>query len=146
METRGVVAMSGTFGYEMDLGKCTAEEKETVREQTKRFKGWWQLIQEGDYYRLTDPFGGGAFTAWEHVSGDRREALVSIVMETARATPPFSVLRLRGLDAGALYQVNGSEELWRGDVLMNAGWPLPLPTGDYQAMQLYLCAKRPSSC
>ncbi len=146
METRGVVAMSGTFGYEMDLGKCTAEEKETVREQTERFKGWWQLIQEGDYYRLTDPFGGGAFTAWEHVSGDRREALVSIVMETARATPPFSVLRLRGLDTEALYQVNGSEELWRGDVLMNAGWPLPLPTGDYQAMQLYLCAKRPSSC
>ena len=34
METRGVVAMHGTFGYEMDLSKCTPEEKEIARRQT----------------------------------------------------------------------------------------------------------------
>ena len=55
IETRGVVAMSGTFGYEMDLGKCTQEEKETAARQVQQYKNWWWLIGEGDYYRLTDP-------------------------------------------------------------------------------------------
>ena len=78
METRGVAAMHGTFGYEMDLSKCTPDEKETIRRQTAFFKEHYDLIQDGDYYRLSDPFQNGSYTAWEHVSHDRREALVSL--------------------------------------------------------------------
>ena len=46
METRGVVAMHGTFGYEMDLSRCTPEEKEVVRRQIARFKAHYDLIQD----------------------------------------------------------------------------------------------------
>ena len=45
LETRGVAAMSGTFGYEMDLGRCTPEERETVKKQTAFFKAHYDLIQ-----------------------------------------------------------------------------------------------------
>ena len=32
LNTRGVVAMSGTFGYELDMNKMTEEEKEVVKD------------------------------------------------------------------------------------------------------------------
>ena len=140
METRGVVAMHGTFGYEMDLSKCTPEEKETVRRQTAFFKEHCELIHDGDYYRLSDPFRNGPYTAWEHVSSDKREALVSLVTGPFRGAPPFLTLRIKGLDPALRYRVNG-EGSWSGDVLMQAGWPLPILLGDYQALQLYLEAE-----
>ena len=140
METRGVAAMHGTFGYEMDLSKCTREEKETVRRQTAYFKEHYELIQAGDYYRLSDPFRNGPYTAWEHVSPDRREALVSLVTGPFRGAPPFLTLRIKGLDPALRYRING-EGSWHGDVLMQAGWPLPVLSGDYQALQLYLEAE-----
>ena len=36
-KTRGVVAMAGTFGYELDLGKLLPEEKEEVKEQVRAY-------------------------------------------------------------------------------------------------------------
>nr|WP_326126727.1 alpha-galactosidase [uncultured Oscillibacter sp.] len=138
METRGTVAMSGTFGYEMDLGRCTREEREIIKRQTAFFKEHYDLIQKGDYYRLSDPFTA-PFTAWEQVSPDRREALVSLVTGPTQAAAPFRRLRLKGLDPNRTYQVNG-EGAYPGDVLMEAGWPLPMPWGDHQSTQLYLSA------
>ncbi len=139
IETRGVVAMAGTFGYEMDLNQTTGGEKETIKRQVAFFKTHYDLIQRGDYYRLSDPFAD-PYAAWEQVSSDRREALVSLVYGPNHASAPFRALRLKGLDPDALYRVNGGEP-WRGDVLMAAGWPLPMPTGDYQSLQLYLNAE-----
>ena len=139
METRGVVAMAGTFGYEMDLNHTTEEEKAVIKRQVAFFKEHYELIQRGDYYRLSDPFRD-AFTAWQQVSPDRREALVSLVAHANHASAPFRALRLKGLDPDAWYRVDGGE-VWPGDVLMSAGFPLPMPTGDYQSMQLYLKAE-----
>ena len=140
METRGVVAMNGTFGYEMDLDQTTEVEQSVIRRQTAFFKAHQKLIHEGDYYRLSDPFGDDAFTAWEQVSPDRREALVSVVYGRAHGAPPFLTLHIKGLDPAAQYQING-EGSYFGDTLMEAGWPLPVPWGDYQSLQLYLTAE-----
>jgi len=140
MRTRGVVAMNGTFGYEMDLSKCTQEEKEIVRQQVAQFKEYDKLIREGDYYRLSDPFQNGPYTAWEHVSPDKKEALVSLVTGPFHGAPPLQVLRVKGLDPNLTYQVNG-EGGWPGDVLMYAGFPVPILQGDYQALQFHLKAE-----
>ena len=138
LETRGVVAMSGTFGYEMDLCRCTPEEKEIIRRQTAEYLSWARLIREGDYYRLSAPAQDPGYTAWAHVAPDRREALVSLVTGSTWTAQPFITLRLKGLDPGAEYRVNGGEALWRGDALMYAGYPVPPMRGDYQALQLHL--------
>ena len=124
----------------MDLGKCTQEEKETVRRQVAEFKERCALIHDGDYYRLSDPFRNSRYTAWEHVSQDRREALVSLITGPFRGAPPFLTLPIKGLDPGLRYRVNG-EGSWLGCVLMQVGWPLPILGGDYQAIQLYLEAE-----
>ena len=139
LETRGITAMSGAFGYELDLSKCTPEEKEGIRRQIETYKKRWKLLHQGDYYRLTDPFRDGPYTAWEQVSPDRREALVSVVTGSTRAAQPFRVLKLKGLDPAARYRVNGGD-CWDGGALMHAGYPLPPLTGDYRAVQLYIAA------
>jgi alpha-galactosidase len=141
LETRGVVAMSGTFGYELDLSQATQEEKEIIRAQIEQFKAHWELIQGGDYYRLSDPFRNGPYTAWEQVSPNRRQALVSLVTGPIHAAPPFQTLRCKGLDPALRYHVNGSSETYAGDVLMLAGYPIPMLLDDYQALQLYLEAE-----
>ena len=140
LETRGVVAMSGVFGYEMDLGRTTAEEKEVIARQVQQYKECWDLVAEGDYYRLSSPFGDAAYTAWSHISRDKQRCLVSLVTGATCAAPPFLTLRLKGLDPHLCYRVNG-EERYPGDVLMAAGYPLSLFKGDYQSMQLYLEAE-----
>ena len=90
-----------------------------------------------DLWRMA--FQNGPYTAWEHVSSDKREALASVVTGPARGASPFRTLRVKGLEPNLRYQVNG-EGRWPGDVLMEAGWPLPVFEGDYQSLQLYLSA------
>ena len=141
MKTRGIVAMSGAFGYEMDLSKCTEGEKDEIRRQIETYKMHYELISRGDYYRLSSPYGKDLFTAWEHVSADRKEALVSLVAGNVRPASPFHRLHLKGLDPSLQYQVNQGEEIYSGSVLMQAGYPLPAIREDYQSMQLYLEAK-----
>ena len=140
LKTRGVVAMSGAFGYEMDLGKCTAKEKETIRRQIETYQAHYKLLRQGDYYRLSNPFADELFTAWAHVSPDKREALVSLVTGSVRPATPFLRLRLKGLDPDLQYQVGQKGELYFGSTLMQAGYPLPAIQEDYQAVQLYLKA------
>ena len=79
LHTRAVVAAAGTFGYELDLNELTAVEREEVAQQVAHFRTVWDLVMKGDYYRLTDAFSD-TFTAWMHVSEDRRRALVSAVL------------------------------------------------------------------
>lgn len=140
LETRGITAMSGAFGYEMDLGKCTAEEKEKIRCQVERYKSHYDLIHYGDYYRLSSPFQDSSYTVWEQVSPDKSEALVNVVLGCTHAAPPFRTLRLKGLNPEFQYQIDGAGPLHSGETLMKAGYPLPQMKGDYPAFQIYLKA------
>jgi len=140
LKTRGITAMSGAFGYEMDLGKCTAEEKLEIRRQVESYKNHYDLFHDGDYYRLSSPFQDNAYTAWEQVSADRREALVSVVYDRTGAVPLFDTLRLKGLNPVVQYQINATGSPYSGEALMKAGYPLPQMQGDYSAFQIYLRA------
>ena len=111
-----------------------------MKRQVEDYKALAHLVHRGDYYRLTDPFANGPYTAWAHVSPDRREALVSLVFGTAHSAAPFRSLRLKGLDPDLRYRVNGQDS-YAGSVLLHAGYPLPIPRGDYQSLQLHLVAE-----
>ena len=50
--TRGIVAMGSSFGYELDPGRLTDEEKAEVREQVRTYKENEHLMLNGDYFRL----------------------------------------------------------------------------------------------
>ena len=140
LETRGTVALSGTFGYEMDMGTLSEEEKALVLRQIQDYQESYELIQTGDYYRLSAPSADGAPTAWLHAASDKRTALLCVVSGQVHAGPPFRRVKLRGLDPDLQYRVTGDDTPWPGDVLMQAGYPLPM-LGEYQSLRLWLKAE-----
>ena len=73
--------MAGTFGYELDLGNVTEEEKEEIRQQIKEYKQLAPLIQTGLYYRLSNPVTDEV-AAWEFVSEDGTQAMMQAVNDT----------------------------------------------------------------
>lgn len=118
--TRGHVAMSGQFGYELDLATLTEDELKTVAEQIKEFKEIRETVHKGDMYRLKSPFEGGN-CAWEFVSEDKAQAVMMYVTVLATPQPPLTCVKLDGLDAGAKYREKKSGKIYGGDYLMNVG-------------------------
>ncbi|MCP8971327.1 alpha-galactosidase [Ectobacillus ponti] len=132
MKMRGDVAMSGIFGYELDLTKLTEQEKDEVVQQVAFYKENRRLIQFGDFYRLRSPFDGNE-TAWMFVSADKTEALVFYYRVLAEANGPLSVLPLKGLHPEATYVLDGAAH--GGDELMYSGLAIPASVhGDFQSV------------
>ena len=102
--TRGCVAMSGTFGYELDINKMTEEEKDQVRKQILLFKENYDLIQSGEYYRLLPPTDTQC-TVWETVSPDGEEALVSAVYHRVTANSAPVIVKVQGLKEESRYRL-----------------------------------------
>lgn len=138
MKTRGVVAMAGSFGYELDLNSITEEEKACVREQIDTFHRLWSVIHNGDYYRLTDPCGGTELAAWEFAMPDKSEALLNVVTQNSHGNPAAVRVRLKGLNGEALYRDQETGRTYYGSALMNGGILLPQMSGEYRAWQLHL--------
>ncbi|MGL4362062.1 MAG: alpha-galactosidase [Cellulosilyticaceae bacterium] len=130
--TRGVVAMAGTFGYELDINKLSEEEKIMVKEQVATFKENYDLIQNGLYYRLTSP-NHEAVVAWQVTSEDKTQALVSCVTKKVFANGSACILKVKGLEPNKMYCVN-EKEVYLGEVLMNGGILLPVPKEEYEAV------------
>lgn len=120
LATRANVAMCGTFGYELDPRKLTDEEKEQVKEQIRDYRKYNKLVREGDFYRLIAPTDDPFRCAWQFVSPDKKETMVtSVIMR--RPETEFYMLRLRGLDADTLYTDADTGEVYSGALLMRAG-------------------------
>lgn len=137
MHTRGVAAMSGTFGYELNPALLNAKEKAEIRAQLAQYREYQELIREGDYYRLSNPFQDN-FAAWMVVSDDRSKALVSVIRLTAEANPPAAYVTLKGMEEDAFYQEKTTGKVYPGAALMEAGILLPAAVSEYEAYQIEL--------
>ena len=137
LHTRGVVAMSGTFGYELNLMKLSEEEKQEIREQIAEYKSYAPIIQNGLYYRLSNPTTE-EICAWEFVHTDEKEqskVLLNIVMQVIHGNMTVNYVKLQGLEETAVYREKKSGKRYTGAALMYGGMPLPIESGEYQAYQ-----------
>jgi len=141
LRTKAVVAMCGTFGYELDATHLSEEEQALCHEQSDLFRKYYHIIFEGDYYRLTNPFTVGNMTAWQHVLKDKSESLLSVVVTNLTCNGPQEYIRAKGLDPVAMYTINGSEEVYSGSALMNAGIPIEREVPEYTAFQFHILKK-----
>ncbi|MGN0298625.1 MAG: alpha-galactosidase [Lachnospiraceae bacterium] len=130
-KTRGVVALAGTFGYELDITKLSDEDKASVKEQTALYHKYHSLIADGDYYRLCSRLPKNEKDSWMVVSKDKTQALVFYVQVLAQANRKSTFLQLQGLDANMLYEVNGVQ--YTGEVLMQAGLKISGSYRDFEA-------------
>ena len=120
LKTRGNVAMCGTFGYELDPRKLTDDEKAEVKQQIADYRKYHRLVREGDFYRLVSPTENDFYCAWEFVSPDKTEAMMTAVVMRQPETR-YCVQRLRGLDPKTYYQDEETGTVYSGAMLMNAG-------------------------
>lgn len=132
LATRGAVAMSAVFGYELDLTKLTAEEKAAVKKQVATYKQLRPLVQFGDFIRLKDPAKQNQ-CAWMFVAKDKNEALVFVFDRLASAQPTHTLTKLAGLTANKHYQEQTTKEIFTGSELMNLGFYDPLHRHDFTA-------------
>ncbi len=141
IHTRGVVAMAGSFGYELDLSLLSEEEKEAVKEQISSYKKYWNLIHNGEYYRLSMPEEEREMAGWSFISEDKKEALVNIVSLTTHGNAPVTYIKCKGLDPTKQYAVEGTETVYDGSVLIHVGIPVPVVQEEYHAWQYHLYEK-----
>ena len=132
--------MAGTFGYELNTEKLEKKEKEEVKEQIRQYKNYAELIQNGNYYRLSNPFQD-IFAAWMFVSEDGKRILVNVVMLENHGNMTVSYVKLRGLQADAVYEDVESRQCYYGSALMEAGIPMPIEMGEYLAYQMEFSRK-----
>lgn len=137
LHTRGIVAQSGTFGYELNPEGLSDAEKKEIRDQIAAYHQYSDLIAQGRYYRLNELDSSEDFSAWMFVSEDQSEALVNLVMTHIRANGPFPFVKLCGLSAEKAYRLDGTDQVYSGAALMHGGYSFALPFGDYAAIQLH---------
>ncbi len=133
LSMRGDVAMSGNFGYELDLTAFTEEEKDEVRIQIKQYKDLRTFIQSGDMYRLQSPFEGNT-TAWQFISEDGKDIFAAYFRILCEVNGGISRMKFTALEADAVYEllgVNGGKR-YSGDELMNIGLTVDL-WGDFNS-------------
>lgn len=165
-ETRGYVALAGTFGYELDVTKLSEEDKGKIPGQNAMYHRFSALVQQGDYYRIASYAQNGEYDCYMVVSKDKREALVTFVQVLNRPNFRSRMIRLKGLDPQKRYCVEVPEwkDGWKrtegsnsgeiqsgnesatirsfgGDLLMNGGLTISNPWGDFQGKLLYLWEK-----
>lgn len=124
LDTRAHVAMSGNFGYELDITQYSEDEMDVLRQQIAFYKANRPLIQFGDFYRLKSPFEDNC-AAWMFVSADQEEAILFYVNVLGIPNPMDRHVTLNGLQESFDYVIEGMEGVFGGDQLMYGGLTVP---------------------
>lgn len=131
--TRGHVALAGTFGYELDITKISEEERDQIPDQVELYHKYHHLIQTGDYYRIASWSDRKPYDCWEVAAKDASEILVTYVQVLGRTNTHSRNLRLKGLDPLAQYRLEGTDEIYTGEELLNCGFLVRDVFGDFQS-------------
>lgn len=138
--TRGDVALFGTFGYELDITKLGAEDKEEIRRQVERFRRFSPLLCAGDYYRIASYAQNHEWDCWAVVSKDKREALAAYVRVLGKPNARSARVRLQGLSENTRYRMEGTDTVLSGAALMYAGIQIGGLRGDFESRLLHFTA------
>ena len=137
LETRAHVAMTGTFGYELDITKLTEEEKAQAAAFNEEYHKYNEIYREGDYYRIASYRENNIYDCWQVVTKDKAECLVTYVQVRYISRTKSVRLLLEGLEPKAKYRLEGTEEIYSGELLMNAGYLQDMIFGEYGSRLLH---------
>lgn len=140
-DTRGQVALFGTFGYELDVTKLSGEEKEKIKEQVALYHRCNDLIREGDYFRIASPSDGRGYDCYMVVSKDKKEAVLSFVRVENHLSRWGERIYLKGLGEDIRYRLSDREGVFAGNILMNAGIEINGAEREYEGKMIFLKAE-----
>ena len=131
-ETRGYVALAGTFGYELDITKIPEEDRKMIPEQVKMYHKYNDLVRTGDYYRIASYRENRMYDCYMVVSKDKKEALCTYIQVMGRPNSHSRRILLKGLDPDKVYRLEGETRTYTGRTLMQAGILVENFWGDYK--------------
>ncbi|MBR6302343.1 MAG: alpha-galactosidase, partial [Lachnospiraceae bacterium] len=137
-ETRGHVALAGTFGYELDITKIPEEDRNMIPKQTAMYHKYHSLVRSGDYYRIASYRENRYYDCYGVVSKDKSEALFTFVQVVGRPNYHSRLIRLAGLKPDAKYRIEGEETELLGKTIMEAGILVSNLWGDYKSKLIHL--------
>ena len=142
IETKAAIAMCGTFGYELDATRLGEEEIEKCSRMSALYHKYYDVNFFGDYYRLTNPYEPVNLVAWESVSKDKREALLTVITVSLTVNGPQEYIKCRGLDRNRRYRIEREGVVLEasGMALMHAGIPIPREVPEFTAFIYHLTA------
>ena len=141
METRGIAAMAGTFGYELDITRIPEEDRALIPAQCEDYHRYHHLVETGDYYRIASWRENHEYDCYEAAAKDKSEALVSFIQIRNRPNLGSYKIYIKGLDPRADYALSGTDEVWHGDLLMKGGYLIQRSRGDLQGRLLHFVRK-----
>lgn len=133
LETRGLVAMMGNLGYELDLTNLSDEEKATIANQVNLYKELRPVVQLGQQYRLINPDTASNEAAVQFNYGN--QTIVTYVRVLSVVETMETTLKLKDLDEEGLYKLQENGEVYSGAELMYAGLTVILSQGDFLSRQ-----------
>ncbi|MBN2222151.1 MAG: alpha-galactosidase, partial [Vallitaleaceae bacterium] len=137
-ETRGYVALAGTFGYELDITKLSKEDREWIPKQVDMYHQHNDLVRNGDYYRIASYQENHYYDAWQVVAKDGKEALLTYIEVLNRPNYHSRRLYLKGLDPMKRYCLSDREGYFYGEVLMKAGIHITSLGGDFRGRLIHI--------
>lgn len=137
-ETRGHVALFGTFGYELDVTKISEEDRNMIPEQVAMYHKYNDLIREGDYYRIANYSENHYFDCYGVVAKDKTEALYVFVQVLNRVNFPNRRIKFKGLDAKKSYRIEGEDRVYSGEALMKVGYCVESLWGDFKSRLIHI--------
>ena len=140
-ETRGHVALAGTFGYELDITKIPEEDRALIPKQTATYNKYRHLIQQGEYYRIASYRENHKYDCWALSSQDKKEVLVTYVQVLGVPNSHSRKVFLRGFDPKVTYRLEGTEETYTGEMLMKGGFLMKDFWGDFKSRLYNFTAK-----
>ncbi|WP_275400279.1 alpha-galactosidase [Enterococcus faecium] len=135
LQTRGIVAQHGSFGYELDLLALSEAEKEEISNQISEYKIYRQTMQLGKLLRLA-VYDSTNEHGWQQE--DEEYLILNHVFILVKANTVPKRLKALDLEKNARYQLVGSQRCFTGAELMSVGLSIPKPVTDFASTRWIL--------
>lgn len=147
--TRGMVALAGTFGYELDVTKLSDEDKAMVPRQVEMYHAFNDLVREGDYYRIASYLENHLYDCFQVGDKEGKQSLVFYTQVIGQPNMHSRCIRLKGLSQNNCYRIytvsmdgesllQDAGRVVNGGILMQSGMIVERLWGDYQSKLFYL--------
>lgn len=118
--TKAILALFGTYGYEMNPNKLSEEEIADLSRIADVYHTYHKsVIEEGTLYHLLSP-NQTNWMAMQCVKQEKDVSLV-VVMNRKKEWDRYRFLRLKGLNPDSLYYNDYEKTVATGEYLMNVG-------------------------
>lgn len=119
-KTKAILALFGTYGYEMNPCMLNIDEKEELKEIAEIYKKYHKkVIEDGTLYHILSPDLCNLM-CMQAVSLDKNASLL-ILMNKIKEGDQFRFIRLKGLDKNKNYRNNFDNCVHSGEYYMTVG-------------------------